>query len=148
MIGKKLIEKYETGERSFVDVDLQAVNLRLADLRNINLRHANLQDADLRDVDLQGVNFQHANLRGVKRRNKKIQKLLAVGFSNFTWLAYTTTDKLTVLEYGCEVHTTEAWLVKNEKLAYKHQPKKPDKYMVLITSLLAHIDAMKEVARD
>jgi uncharacterized protein YjbI with pentapeptide repeats len=62
--AKDLQERYDSGERKFVGINLRGVNLRNAYLNRANLENADLRDADLTLANLGGANLKGADLTG------------------------------------------------------------------------------------
>jgi hypothetical protein len=69
----ELIEKYNSSERDFHEVDLSGADLSGADLREANLRDANLSGADLREANLRDANLSGADLRGANLRGADLR---------------------------------------------------------------------------
>jgi hypothetical protein len=64
MTRNELIEKYQSGERNFKDVDLSKTNLFCANLSKTDLSYANLFCADLSYANLSCAGLSCANLSG------------------------------------------------------------------------------------
>jgi len=75
----KLRNRYQAGERSFVDGDFQRLALAGIDLSNCILRNADLSECDLTDAildnaDLRTADLSRCRLRGAKLRCARLQE--------------------------------------------------------------------------
>jgi hypothetical protein len=82
--GRDLVDRYNEGERDFIDAkldraDLSEVNLSGADLSGAYLYGANLEGADLSQATLVGTTFFRANLNNADLRGANMEKALLVG---------------------------------------------------------------------
>ena len=82
--GRDLVDRYNAGERDFVDakldrVDLSGVNLSGADLSGAYLYGANLEGADLSQTTLIATTFFRANLDNADLRGANMERALLVG---------------------------------------------------------------------
>ena len=72
MDADTLIERYNSGERSFRHISLREADLRGADLSGSDLRGSNLYGADLREANLARVDLRSANLYGADLRKANL----------------------------------------------------------------------------
>jgi hypothetical protein len=82
--GGDLVDRYNEGERDFIDAkldraDLSEVNLSGADLSGAYLYGANLEGADLSQATLVGTTFFRANLNNADLRGANMERALLVG---------------------------------------------------------------------
>lgn len=60
---KKVLERYQRGERDFARINLENANLNQVDLAGVNLSKANLRGAKLSHANLSGANLSRADLQ-------------------------------------------------------------------------------------
>ena len=69
MNNKRLLKRFQSGERNF-----QWADLLFADLSGYNLSGINLQEADLRGANLSGANLSNANLQQANLRGANLNE--------------------------------------------------------------------------
>ena len=82
--GRDLVDRYNAGEREFVDAkldraDLSGANLSGADLSGAYLYGADLEGADLSQTTLVATTFFRANLNNADLRGANMERALLVG---------------------------------------------------------------------